>query len=275
MKAIDRHPSNTARRMRETARLLLIYALLAGGSMVFALPFVWMLGSSFKVDREMFGRTLTLWPERPVPAAASPYLDGRYHDEPSHPAWPTVRPTILAALADLDLGLGPEVANRDEAPGILAPGIFERLYQTMPRDRWDLPDAGLQAEVAERVTPALAAEFLRTVLRSLAFGPVRVRSFDLQERELTAGRPISEFWQIVSGPARFLDRPDATPPQADLVYDFTGTAEREVVIQQTLDLPFEAERLFRIQISLTPDDTWHAVHFVVERNGRRFEGTRP
>ena len=275
MKAIDRHPSNTARRMRETARLLLIYALLAGGSMVFALPFVWMLGSSFKVDREMFGRTLTLWPERPVPAAASPYLDGRYHDEPSHPAWPTVRPTILAALADLDLGLGPEVANRNEAPGILAPGIFERLYQTMPRDRWDLPDAGLQAEVAERVTPALAAEVLRTVLRSLAFGPVRVRSFDLQERELTADLPISEFWGIISGPARFLDRPDATPPQADLAYDFRETTEREVVIQQTLDLPFEAERLFRIQISLTPDDTWHAVHFVVERNGRRFEGTRP
>jgi hypothetical protein len=61
-----------------TGRWLLIYGLLLGGSIIFSLPFAWMIGTSFKVDREMFGEQITFLPMRPVPAAASPYLDEHY-----------------------------------------------------------------------------------------------------------------------------------------------------------------------------------------------------
>jgi ABC-type glycerol-3-phosphate transport system permease component len=49
-----------------TGRWLLIYGLLLGGSIIFSLPFVWMIGTSFKVDREMFGEEITFLPMRPV-----------------------------------------------------------------------------------------------------------------------------------------------------------------------------------------------------------------
>ncbi|RKY25447.1 MAG: carbohydrate ABC transporter permease, partial [Planctomycetota bacterium] len=38
-----------ARRLRAVARILVIYGLLAGGAVIFTLPFVWMVGTSFKV----------------------------------------------------------------------------------------------------------------------------------------------------------------------------------------------------------------------------------
>ncbi|HMP74498.1 MAG TPA: hypothetical protein PKE55_14665, partial [Kiritimatiellia bacterium] len=68
----------TPRKLLTLARALTIYGLLVGGSIVFSLPFLWMIGTSMKVDREMFGETITFLPQTPVPAPVSPYFDTRY-----------------------------------------------------------------------------------------------------------------------------------------------------------------------------------------------------
>ena len=60
------------RRAAGIARTLVLYGLLVGGSAVFTLPFLWMVGTSFKVDREMFTERLTLFPGRPIPAQTRP-----------------------------------------------------------------------------------------------------------------------------------------------------------------------------------------------------------
>ena len=68
-------------RFAEFCRNVWIYALLIVGSLVFAWPFLWMATTSVKVDREMFGEKLHLWPQRPIPQVKSPYIDTRYYDD--------------------------------------------------------------------------------------------------------------------------------------------------------------------------------------------------
>lgn len=256
-------------------RTILLYLLLLAGTAVFALPFFWMIGSSFKVDREMFGRKLTLFPRRPVPATASPWLDPSAHPDPGTPLSRRALPEIAAALRALDLDLPPTVADREQAVSILAPAVFARLRDTLPRAAWELPDPEFGQRLRAETTPDLADETARRLLRRLVFGPVRVRSIDLQEADLTADLSIREFWQIDSGPARWLLHADTASTHADLAYTFSGKPTNSVVLSSTLDLPFPEDRLFRIQVSLTPDDSWHALDFHLEYGGKRYRALQP
>ena len=257
-----------------TVRTLLIYTLLIAGSAVFALPFIWMIGSSFKVDREMFGDRITLMPGRPTPAPRSPYLDAAYFKTAGHPKFRELRPFLLDLPALRSAPLPTSVAQHTDVPATLAPGIFKRLEQTLPRTAWTASSAELRAAVSNAVDATLVTEVTRQMLRHLAFGSVRVRSLDVQEKEVTAGQPISDFWQVTAGPAHLVERDDAIPG-ADLVYDFSAPGRQSVTVERTIDLPFPADRLFRIQISLTPDDAWHAIDFSIEKNGVRYQGMRP
>ena len=267
--------SQIRRRVAGLLRAILIYGLLSAGSVVFTLPFLWMVGSSFKVDREMFGSELTLWPQTPLPAKASPYLDARYYEEPDPEAFAGVRDAIFDALRRSDLGMDATVANRDEAVRIFAPGIYRRLRDTMPQSLWDAPEPDRAAAVRARITPDMIRTVRNRILRRLSLGPVRVRSFELQEKDLTANVPVSEFWRIEEGPARLVDRTGEGSPHADLVYDWSEGAGDKIVLSRTLDLPFRADRLFRVQISVTPDDSWHAIDFYLERGGKRYKGMYP
>ena len=264
-----------ARRTLKTARVLTIYGLLLGGSAVFALPFAWMLGTSFKVDREMFGSRITIWPMRPVPAARSPYVDRRYFARPQTPAYETIRPVICDALSAVPLPFPAYTEGLNTAIDTLAPGLFGRLQDRMPIAAWRKPAAELNAMVHAAVTSELVEETANKVYRHLTFGQVRVRSMDLQEVDVTQGRPLSQFWEIdAQTPARLVDLDNAPTEQADLVYDFGLHKDAEIRLARTLKLPFSVERLFRVQIYVRPDDSWHPVQFYVEKNGVRYRGER-
>ena len=263
------------RWLKATGRWLLIYGLLLGGAIIFSLPFVWMIGTSFKVDREMFGEQITFLPMRPVPAQASPYLDAHYFPIPRGAIAELAIPVLEDALRGIDLGLPAAAANRDDASRLLAPGLLQRLQQVMPAATWKLPADQLAAEIKGRVTPELAAETMRKVYRRLSLGGVRVRSLDLQEVDLTEGAPISSFWTVEgNAEARLLDDLEGKTPIADLAYRFPEKGG-EIRLTRTMTLPFPVDRLHRIQLFIRPDDSWHPVEFIVEKQGQRLMGNRP
>jgi multiple sugar transport system permease protein len=265
-----------ARRALGLARALMIYGLLIGGSLVFSLPFLWMIGTSFKVDREMFSERITLLPLAPIPAGRSPFLDRRYFPEPRTEDFAALRPLLEEALRATDLGLPPETDRREDAASILAPGVYQRLRDMLPAAAWSLPAAERAALVAARITPDLAAEVASKALRQFSLGAVRVRSLDVQEIDATAGRPISAFWTVSgAGPARLVDRDVAQNAQADLVYDVTEPGRQQVRLEAAVDLDFAADRLHRLQLFLRPDDSWHLLEFELEKNGRLYRALRP
>jgi len=240
----------------EIARVLLIYGLLLGGSMIFALPFVWMIGTSFKVDREMFGEKITLWPMTPIPATKSPYLDTRYYRAPDDGRYEQVRPMILDVLKNVNLSVPDYVDGRAKAAEVLAPGMFKRLAGRLPTAVWQKPEDELLAAVRGGITSELIEETRRNVMREFTLGQVRVRSEDLQEAEVTQGHALSKFWTVgTKAGARLVDIQGGATEQANVVYDFSAGTDTEVRLSRTLDLPFRAERLFRVMIFLRPDDS--------------------
>lgn len=261
------------RVLRATTKWIVIYGLLIAGSIVFSLPFIWMIGTSFKVDREMFGETITFMPMRPVPAAASPYLDTTYFPAPRGATYQTVLPAIDEALLGMTDLVPANAANRDDAAEILAPGIYRRLRQVLPTSDWNSPD--LPAVAAARIDTNMVIEAVRKVYRRLSLGGVRVRSFDLQEFDLTESAPISKFWTVEgNGNARLIDDIEGKTPIADLAYAFPKEGG-EVRLTRTLKLPFPVDRLHRIQLYIRPDDSWHPVEYYVEKQGKRLKGDRP
>lgn len=269
--------ARTARQAREIARSLLIYGCLLGGALVFALPFIWMIGTSFKVDREMFSERLSLFPMRPVPAVKSPYLDRSYFREPPDTRYALVAP-LLQRLVVERAGALPDSERIPPAEWAetLASGLFQRLQDRLPPQVWNDSSTSLDNVVARHCTPELIGETAQKIYRRFSIAAVRVRSFDLQESDVTAGMPVSAFWRIESAvPARLEDREMESQRYADLAYDFTETGDGEIRLSSAIALPFRAERLHRIQLFLRPDDSWHEVRFYWERNGRRYRATRP
>lgn len=240
-------------RLKEFLRGAIIYSLLIGGGALFATPFVWMVGTSFKVDREMFGEKITFWPMRPRPVLKSPYEDAHYFTAPKGGRWENARPLI-----------------ESRAGPALAPGVFQRLEQTLPSSFWQ---GDWAAELPGKITDELIAEVRRQMQRQFTFGAVRVRSFDLQEFDVTRGGTISQFW-AVAGPARLVDYTEAGVPVGDLAYEFPASGG-EVRLSRTVNLPFAVDRLHRIEVFMRPDDSWHRVEFVVEKNGRKYRAQRP
>ncbi len=256
------------RRTLGLARALMIYGLLFGGAMVFSLPFIWMVGTSFKVDREMFGESITLFPMRPVPSAVSPYLDDQYFAVPDSERFDRVQAAIRSAIQRHEVQVPEYIHGRESLVDIILPGIYRRLVQTMPSALWELPDPDLWAEIQTRVTAELISDTAQRVTRRLTFGAIRVRSFELQEMDLAEGRALSDIWAI-EGPARWQDGEAV----ADLVYDFRDEPGA-LTLSTTLALPFDANRLYRMMLFIRPDDSWHRVNFALEKNGHRYEGMR-
>jgi multiple sugar transport system permease protein len=146
----------------------------------------------------------------------------------------------------------------------------------MPAATWKGSPADIERAIRDHVTRDLIAETADKTYRHLSLAAVRVRSFDLQEADVTEGAPLPVFWRVQSfAEAHLKDVPDANPRCADLVYDFGSSGAGEIRLSSTIHLPFRAERLHRIQVFLRPDDSWHKITFFWERNGKRFRAMRP
>src|SRR6266567_9240413 len=114
-------------------RRLLVYVLLIAGSLVFAWPFIWMAGTSFKLEREVLSNRSRVFPQRPIPRVKSPYLDDRIFSEVTGPR----RDEAIAIIEEQIRGrtwppeVDPEIARQQAARG-----IYERLLGLIPHERW-------------------------------------------------------------------------------------------------------------------------------------------
>src|SRR5438105_15097364 len=110
-------------------RRLLVYALLIAGSLVFAWPFIWMVGTSVKLERELFGNRLSVLPQRPIPRAKSPYLDDRIIGDVSGPN----RDEAIAMIeGQLRSQAWPSEIDGNIAIKQTARGIDQRLLASLP-----------------------------------------------------------------------------------------------------------------------------------------------
>ncbi|MDW8343005.1 MAG: ABC transporter permease subunit [Verrucomicrobiae bacterium] len=263
---------NADYKIARICRAIWVYALLIGGSAIFAWPFLWMATTSIKVDREMFGETIRLWPQRPIPHPRSPYVDTRYFDHLRGPHMNEILPEIETMVRATRFDWPPEL-DREIAIPQVARGIYRKLVYTLPVELWNGPRDQLLREIRGRLDAGMVREALGMVRRALLIGQLRARSYDLQEDQLVAAEDAATRWQL-GGTARAELVPVADPrePHAELRYDFsTGDL---VTLSQTFKTSFPVERLHWIQLYLRPDDTWHSVVLQLEKLGKTYRAVR-
>lgn len=248
-------------KLMEFSRASWIYVLLIAGSLIFSWPFLWMATTSVKVDREMFGEKIRLTPRRPIPHAKSPYLDeGFFRDvEGKRMA------EVLPALEEL-------TGNK-----AVAIGCFQKLVNTMPLSLWDAPAETLKMEILTRADSNMVREVTGQIRRHFSLGQLRARSYGrkgpIAEDQLVAAENAAVTWKVAgSAKAQLAQRSDEREPYADVEYDFTGGDT--LTLTGDFKTSFPVEDLYRLQLYLRSDDTWHGLTMYIEKLGQRYRAER-
>ena len=254
-------------RFVEFCRHVWVYVLLIVGTIIFAWPFLWMVTTSVKVDREMFVEQMHVWPQRPIPQIKSPYIDTRYYNDVTGKHLDELLPVLEAHLQKMDYPWPPEI---DHATAIkqVARGAFQKLQNTMPVTIWE--STSLVAEVTQRVDVAMVDDVLGQIRRALLIGQLRARSYDLQEDQLVAPDKVADGWQVDgTAEAKLVQIDDKNEPHAELRYDFSRG--NKVLLTQTFHTSYPISRLYRLQLYLRNDDTWHPVTMYIEKLGKKYQ----
>jgi len=252
------------RAMRRFFRNSIVYAVLALGSLLFAWPFIWMAGTSVKLEREVLSNRTRIFPERPIPRIKSPYIDDRISANVTGPR----RDEAIAIIEEQIRGrtwppeVDPEIARQQ-----VARGIYERLLGLIPYERWSDSREQLRATLTAAIAPDLIDSVFGQLRRVFAIGQLRARSTELQEDQLVSASDATTKW-IVAGPGALSQKADAS----EFSYDFSS--DGKVTLSQTFTTSFPIERLRRLQFYFQPDDSWHALRMTVEKLGHRFVSER-
>jgi ABC-type glycerol-3-phosphate transport system permease component len=260
----------------EFCRTSWIYALLIAGSIIFVWPFLWMATTSVKIDREMFGQTIHLWPHQPIPQIKSPYIDQRFYEDVTGPHMNELLPVIEDHLRKMDPGVWPEDVDRGVAIRQSARGCFQKLLDTVPQSVWDGPVESLEAEATKRVDAGMVHDILGQIRRHFSLGQLRARSYGrtgpITEDQLVSGTNAVSMWNVGgTATTRLVEVPhsDEGEPYADVDYDFsTGDT---VTLSQTFTTSFPIEDLYRLQLYLRNDDTWHGLTMYIEKLGVQYK----
>ncbi len=251
-----------------------IYALLAGGSLLFLWPFLWLAGTSFKSEREMFGEKLHFLPQTPSAAIRSPYIDTQFFRDVHGPGMDRALPVIEARLETLISGFA-DLGDVDRAAAIreTARGVYRRLLDRWPPERWELTGEAMRQEVERTVDVSFAREVLMQVRRAVRLAQFRARSYDLQDEVLVPADGASVAWQKGGdATAHFVRGHDAQGDFTELQYDFSHGDVIELT--GTFATSFPVERLYRLQLAVCPDDSWHAATLFIERLGVRYRAEK-
>ena len=267
----DAAPGRVGRVVRSAGGRLALHGLLLIGTIVFLLPFAWMVLTSVKTDEELTGSWM---PAVPTFRASSPYIRekataAKPFDVPPavwDDALPRLREMAATAVAgatagpaDLDLSAEQAVAWRESATTALVGSLAAKLNKTV----WDDPAAAADA-FAALLTPEAAAAALDGRLARTGVGAVQVRTLDSRTFAVPG---TAADWAVAAGDAKLLS--DGT-----LAYHFDAAGASPVVLERHFTFPEAPADLHKVIVALQSDDSWHRLSATLDLGGRRWESTR-
>lgn len=252
---------------------LLIYFLLVSGSIIFSLPFVWMVCTSIKVDRELFPEKLTIFPKSPHAIPQSPYVDNEYYKQSFRESQKEYIDVFGGMIRESGYPL-PEHVNREKLTREMAKGLVKRFNTILPPEVWEQGSDVVKQKAGKLINEEMLRGTLENVYRRLLFGQIRIRSHNIEEEELAAGAPFVERYSVLTPETtRLIETYDTGTSCVLIKYDFTrGNTVR---LEQTYSTRFDIRNLHRIQLYFRPDDNWHRLTCYVEKMGKLYKSIRP
>ncbi|HNT36519.1 MAG TPA: hypothetical protein PKH07_16145, partial [bacterium] len=240
---------------RDFALKSFAYTCLVVGSVLFSFPFVWMVSSSIKVDRELFPERIQIFPGTPNAISQSPFIDRSYYEADLSEAVEPHVETLKSVLRDFEFPY-PETVDRELLIETIVLGLGKKLDILLPPEVWQESEATVRARVRDLLTTDMVNGLVENVYRRMLIGQLRIRSYGLEEQELGKGSTFSQRLQVKTPETLTLvDAQDRGTDCALLHYDLSK-GDRWI-LEGTFDTEFDVSDLHRVQLYLRPDDNWH------------------
>jgi ABC-type glycerol-3-phosphate transport system permease component len=261
--------------------------VLITGALVFALPYGWLVGTSFKLDKEVRSADFRIFPQKPVPSPVSPYIDVREFQEITQPEqvapadWEGWMKRLIQERIDqaIDAWDDPAKAGLDEGVlrSELRQGVFARLVNLLGDDLQLRDEDAFDARLDAVLNESLVSDAFAGARRFFALGTVRLVTQDYRVFDLTKNQPLSRM-EISDGAHVTL-----TPVQqgdreiVKVDYDFAAgdTLRLTTAFQTPVNLDDPATGFKRIEFSFHADQTWHDLRVFIEMGGRRYRSAEP
>jgi len=242
--------------------VVLIYGLLLAGSALFSLPFMWMVATSLKVDRELFTEHLHILPMAPLPVQRSPYIDLRQFRDLTGP-----RQKDSLTILRNQLSKNTTAFKLEGSSEAAANSIYRNLVRTSPTTFWDSTDLDKNLRAAADATAP--ADAILPALREFGLGSLHLLGRHGQELETPVGP-----WSVSAPGAavEFAKPADSSFPGDAVHYDFQQS--NRIVLWKNLTAPFAADEFFGVRISILPDDSWHRLTVYVKSGDRWYRARR-
>ncbi len=259
-----------SRGIRGGVRRATLYALLVGGSILFSIPFGWLLLSSFKPNDEQYRRIM---PRTPSAAVASPYVARDEFDAIARPRpcprsrWDELRPALIEAVRQRVQTSDSEL--REE----VIEGAFAEAAQNLPDAAWFESRETLLEKFAARLTPNVIESCRDKAYKRLLVGPLRAKSIEQQEQFLHDRAAIASAWTVAGG--TLTNQEAEGRPCALLAYDFRQSKDHEAKLTGVFPVSFPVARMKKLILSFRADHSWNALYCTLEADGQRWASAEP
>jgi ABC-type glycerol-3-phosphate transport system permease component len=256
-------------------RRLFLHAALVGGSILFAIPFIWLASTSAKVPDEMYPPR---WmPQIPPRVVHSPYIQLRENERAEKPLrvsdanWTRlsgpIQQAVTAKLAGITDKL-PEFFHPYLGDPALAEGVFARLLKRAPDELFEKSQDIATAWFAQNVDDQIAVEVFDAVYRRVALSDVVFHGWDVKVEQPTD--EVKFPWRVVRGDVELITRLQGLRrPAQEVRYSFEK--ERSFALESVLPLHMPPEDLKKIVVSNHADRSWHETYLTVALAGRTYK----
>ncbi len=261
-----------------SVELAVLYAVLVTGAVLFSFPFIWMVATSFKTNREMSSVDAGLWPSAPRPQASSPYIDLNAFKEPrrfsgvEEAVWHEARPRLdglfarrVAAWRPSDAATEGDAQDRDTLNSEMVQGLFTLIGETLS-DTSRAAGADAIVQEADRLVDAvMLGRVYDRAYQQISLGEVRVRGRDYSTHVLSHG----DGWAMVRGEGGVVEQRGPGEVSTRLDVRFTGS-EPACVVGLEPQVGIDPAQIDRVFVSCRGDGSWARVAFEVIRSGRTY-----
>ena len=264
-----------------------VYGALISGSIIFAMPFIWMISTSLKEDDEQVQRDLVWVPRLPPDCPCSPYIDARGGLKLEAPSgvkaevwkelWPVAEASLAFAVAPLEdsvFGATPPKTGRE----LLIAAVWNDISGKIAPERFT--SDSLVMEIKRFATPEQIQQSLNRIFDVVAFGNVLLRAegksavmLRVDPPDSNAKEPADGKWTIETAGTQMVQRSVSRRIDNEVHYTFQQPGERT---KFSTVLPFaDVNALKTYSIRIKGDGSWNRFWTAIDFNGVHYESVTP
>lgn len=249
------------------------------GSVLFSIPFLWLMSTSAKVPDEMFPPKWV--PQIPQGVVESPYIalrENEYAVKPVNVAeddWERAQGPAKEAISHKIVSMEasfPDFYRPYLKEDALASGIFSRLVRRTPDELFSKVNDVIASWFYQNTDDEMVRTVFEQVYRRAALSDVAFHGWDVVTVEYY---PASELrpWKVIDGDAVIVDRPEGLlRPAQEIHYSFKN--KDRFSVQAVFPFQMAPENLKKVVVSNNPDRSWHTIWATIEVGGETFKSTQ-